>query len=355
MKWTAAALGFAATALAMPQGGTEGLAPEGKAPEGCSANAADKFEVSIFRLNGKEKRDAIEKRGCDSDSSLVLSLKDGVLTDKQGRIGSIVANYQFQFDGPPPQAGAIYTAGFSTCNNGSIALGSSTVFYQCLSGEFYNLYDRHWAEQCEPVELIATSCSATQGGGNPAGNPGQEPVGTTMVQTTIVGAIADGQPQVHTTMVPVPLCQVNKQIGDGQVQVVTTPCDQAPGAPVTQIGDGQIQAPTNLPAISQIGDGQIQAPTGAPVSQIGDGQVQAPTGAPVTQIGDGQVQAPTGAPVTQIGDGQVQAPTGAPVTQISDGQIQAPTTVPQTGSGAKNLPGAVGALLAAGMGAVLFL
>ncbi len=60
MKWTAAAVGLAATALAMPQGGTEGLAPKGQAPEGCSATAADKFEVSIFKLGGKTKRDNIE-------------------------------------------------------------------------------------------------------------------------------------------------------------------------------------------------------------------------------------------------------------------------------------------------------
>lgn len=344
MKYTAAALGLAATALAVPQGVKEGIAPEGNPPQGCSLTAADKFEISIFRTGGKEKRDELQKRNCDEDSTLVLTLNDGVLKDRQGRTGSIVANRQFQFDGPP-QAGAIYTGGFSTCNNGSIALGSSTVFYQCLSGDFYNLYDKDWAEQCEPVELIATSCGAENGDGEmPAGNPGQSPVATSMMQTTVVSAIGDGQPQVHTTMVPVPLCEVNKQIADGQVQVVTTPCDEAPGAPVTQIGDGQIQAPTDLPAISQIGDGQIQAPTGPPVTQIDDGQIQAPTGAPVTQIDDGQIQAPTGAPTG-----------GAPITQISDGQIQAPTTVPQAGAAGKDLPRAAGALFAAALGAVLFL
>lgn len=56
----------------------------------------------------------------------------------------IAANYQFQFDAPP-QAGAIYTTGFSLCANGSLALGGSAIFYQCLSGSFYNLYDRDWA------------------------------------------------------------------------------------------------------------------------------------------------------------------------------------------------------------------
>lgn len=349
MKWTAAALGLAATVAAVPQGAPSGLKPDGGAPSGCSANYNGKFEVSIFKA-GNSKR-SVEKRDCSSDSALVLELKDGVLTDAKGRIGSIVANYQFQFDGPPAQAGAIYTAGFSTCNNGSLAIGPSTVFYQCRSGDFYNLYDRHWAEQCEPVEIVAMPCSGQKPNG---GSPMQSPVATKQMVTTVVNALPDGQPQVQTKTIGVPMCQ----IGDGQVQVKTVPCDQAPGAPVTQISDGQIQAPSSLPPVSQISDGQIQAPvaTGKPVTQIGDGQVQAPSatgGAPVTQIGDGQVQAPTGAPVTQIGDGQVQVPSatgGRPITQIGDGQVQAPTTVPVAGA-AQALPG----LAVAGVAAALFL
>jgi len=75
-----------------------------------------------------------------------------VLTDSAGRTGYIAANYQFQFD-KPPQAGAIYTAGFTVCGNGSLALGGSNVFWQCLSGNFYNLYDRKWAAQCSPVTI----------------------------------------------------------------------------------------------------------------------------------------------------------------------------------------------------------
>lgn len=83
---------------------------------------------------------------------LSITLADGVLKDEKGRIGYIASNYQLQFDGPP-QAGAIFTAGFSVCGNGSLALGGSNVFYQCLSGSFYNLYDRSWAAQCSPVTI----------------------------------------------------------------------------------------------------------------------------------------------------------------------------------------------------------
>lgn len=338
MKFTAAALGLAATAAAVPGAAPDNLRPDAKAPAGCSENYDGQFELSIFKL---AKRQLIQKR-----DTLVLTLKNGVLKDSQDRTGAIVANYQFQFDGPP-QAGSIYTAGFSTCQNGSLALGGSTVFYQCLSGDFYNLYDRHWAAQCEPVEIVAQPHGKAPAGGSqaPAGN-GKNTVGTSMVVTTIVTALPDGQPQVVTTQVPVPLCQ----IGDGQIQAHTTPCDKVPNnPPVSQIGDGQIQAPTNPPVITQIGDGQIQAPTGgAKVSQIGDGQVQAPSGGnKVSQIGDGQVQAPTGgAKVSQIGDGQIQAPTGGPAPT-------APATVPHAGAG-RSVP-AMGGLLAAGLAAVFFL
>lgn len=89
---------------------------------------------------------------CASEGTLTLTLADGVLKDAQGRTGYIADNYQFQFDAPP-QAGAIYTSGFSACSNGTLALGGSNVFYQCLSGTFYNLYDRLWAPQCSPITI----------------------------------------------------------------------------------------------------------------------------------------------------------------------------------------------------------
>uniref|UniRef100_A0A0D6QVZ1 Cell wall mannoprotein PIR1-like C-terminal domain-containing protein n=1 Tax=Araucaria cunninghamii TaxID=56994 RepID=A0A0D6QVZ1_ARACU len=95
---------------------------------------------------------AMQMVACKADDTLQMTLSGGVLTDNMGRTGYIAANYQFQFDGPP-QAGAIYTAGFSVCGNGSLALGGSAVFYQCLSGDFYNLYDRDWAAQCVPITI----------------------------------------------------------------------------------------------------------------------------------------------------------------------------------------------------------
>jgi hypothetical protein len=233
--------------------------------------------------------------------------------DNDGRTGYIAANSQLQFD-DPPQTGAIYTAGFAACSNGTLTLGDDAIFYQCLSGTFYNLYDESQGAQCSPVYIDIV------GGGAPVPSGGATQIPDGQVTASGVATqITDGQIQAPTAVVT--------QITDGQIQaptgVVTQITDgqiQAPTGVVTQITDGQIQAPTGV--VTQITDGQIQAPTGV-VTQITDGQIQAPTGV-VTQITDGQVQAPTGV-VTQISDGQIQAPTGV-VTQISDGQIQAPAT-----------------------------
>lgn len=100
---------------------------------------------------------------CLTNSTLQLTLSNGTLLDAHNRTGYVASNYQFQFDGPP-QAGAIYTAGWSVCSGGDeeggeqpmLALGGITTFYQCLSGRFYNLYTVNWAAQCSPVQLKIT-------------------------------------------------------------------------------------------------------------------------------------------------------------------------------------------------------
>jgi len=99
--------------------------------------------------------DPVSAQSCKNDGTLSMTLKEGILVDGKGRIGSIVANRQFQFDGPPPQAGAIYAAGWSMTPEGNLAIGDNDVFYQCLSGNFYNLYDEHIGSQCTPVHLSA--------------------------------------------------------------------------------------------------------------------------------------------------------------------------------------------------------
>lgn len=83
----------------------------------------------------------------------MCTLKDGILRDHNGRTGSIVANQQFQFDGPP-QAGAIYTGGFSVCKNNSLAIGGSARWWRCMSGNFGNLYDEWIGDQCTEIRIV---------------------------------------------------------------------------------------------------------------------------------------------------------------------------------------------------------
>lgn len=90
---------------------------------------------------------------CISDTVLQLSLDSGILTLVGGRIGSIVSNHQFQFDGPVPQNGAIYAAGWLVTADGLLCLGDKTIFFRCRSGDFYKLFDESIGMQCSPVHL----------------------------------------------------------------------------------------------------------------------------------------------------------------------------------------------------------
>lgn len=299
----ASTLAFAAAVVATPvaQGVTEQLKPESSAPSGCSPSYDGDFEIQVVNVTQSASKRSLTKRQQADAEKLEITLKDGVLTDSKDRTGYIAANNQFQFD-KPAQTGAIYTAGWSACGNSSLALGGTTVFFQCLSGDFYNLYDKSTGEQCNEVHINIVKSGAS--------GASQAP---------------DGQPQ--ETPAPV------SQIGDGQVQASTS------GAPVSQISDGQVQAST-------------AAATGAPVSQIPDGQIQASTsGAAVSQIPDGQVQAaPTVSPVAQIPDGQVQAP-------YSNGTVTKPATPSGTGVSEQPAPfeGAASKAYTAGAAAVVAL
>lgn len=310
-----------------------------QAPEGCSPSFSGDFEITAVNSTVVAKRD-LSKRTCGAAGSLTISLSNGILTDAKARTGYIASNFQFQFDGPV-QAGALITSGFSACSNGSLALGSSAVWFECLSGDFFNLYDRSWAPQCEPILIDMLPCG-TSGEAVSQASDGQ-PAGTS-VGVAPVSQIGDGQPQAASA-IPI------TQIGDGQPQVPTALMSQiATAAPITEIGDGQPQVPTSTPAavISQISDGQPQAPSATPtavISQISDGQPQAPTTV---------IIAATSAPavISQISDGQIQAPNAtAPIVSPTS------TPTPVTGSGAKNA-GTVGsslAAVAAGIAAMLLL
>ncbi|SPJ75411.1 related to covalently-linked cell wall protein [Fusarium torulosum] len=240
MRTSLALLALAATAFAVPQAVTEDIAPKDGPPKGCTTSYDGKFEVTIF-TPGKSKRD-ISERSCNGEGVLVLTLKDGVLKDAKDRTGYISNSFQFQFD-KPAQAGAIYTSGFSVCSNGTLAFGPSAIFWQCQSGDFYNLYDRNWAEQCEPVEFGVMPC-----GKSSKSAPKKRIVGSSVIATTVVTVVSDGTTKEVPTTIAVPMCQ----IGDGQVQVRTTPCDDMElpiitAPPVSQVSDGKLQVPTTAP------------------------------------------------------------------------------------------------------------
>ena len=76
------------------------------------------------------------------------------MKDLQNRTGYIASNHQFQFDSPP-QAGALLTDGFSVCSNGSLTHELLSIWWQCLSGDFYNLYDEEISNStCSPIEIV---------------------------------------------------------------------------------------------------------------------------------------------------------------------------------------------------------
>lgn len=121
-----------------------------------SGTAAAQISDGQVQATGTASAEAADEGypvACLTSSSLAMTLNDSILTDSKGRIGAIVANRQFQFDGPPPQAGSIYAAGWSITSDGYLAIGDNDVFYQCMSGDFYNLYDQTQGAQCEPVYL----------------------------------------------------------------------------------------------------------------------------------------------------------------------------------------------------------
>ncbi|KAF2851403.1 hypothetical protein T440DRAFT_63054 [Plenodomus tracheiphilus IPT5] len=142
---------FAATSVA--QAVEEGIAPSSGPPSGCETTVEGKFMIGTLENPTLRKRETAQQA---ADGDLLCTLNDGILHDQYKRTGSVVANRQFQFDGPP-QAGAIYTGGFSVCKNGSLAIGGSTRWWRCMSGAFGNLYDEYIGAQCHEIRIQTIS------------------------------------------------------------------------------------------------------------------------------------------------------------------------------------------------------
>ncbi|KAI0201604.1 hypothetical protein F4808DRAFT_106795 [Astrocystis sublimbata] len=314
-------------AMAAPQGITDQLTPTGAAPAGCTGSFDGKFEITVAKVT-KEKRSMPEKRAeCGSEGTLVVSLKDGTASDDQGRTGYIASNYQFQFDAPA-QAGALYNSGFSVCENNILALGDSKTFYQCRSGSFYNLYDRTWAEQCEPVSIIAVPCGSE---GTADQSQDGQIIGTTVVQTTIVTAIPDGQPQVITTQVSVPVYTTYVPVSeytDGQIQV--TPTGEAPPPPPETTPES---TPVSTPA-------STPPPSSYPVPPTSS-SVEVPPPAPTPSTSEVSVPATTPASSTP----EITTPASTPVESSTSAPAPpASTSAPPTSGSSNVAAGSMGAL-----------
>ncbi|KAK7218185.1 hypothetical protein V2G26_006188 [Clonostachys chloroleuca] len=179
MKWESVLLACLSAAVqAAPPSEPKDVGNTKRIPEGCSASYNGKFQIIISKRT--TKRSEVQSGKCTDKGALVMSLKDGGLIDSQNRIGSIASNHQFQFDGPA-QPNALATKGWAVCDDSTLALGPTRTFYECLSGDFFNLYDRNSAKQCEPVTIYVESCEAPDNADQPR-----------------VSQIADGQIQAPT-------------------------------------------------------------------------------------------------------------------------------------------------------------
>lgn len=141
--------------------------------------------------------------------------------------------------------------------------------------------------------------------GNGGNGRGEVTVGTKIVQTTVVTIIADGQPQVRTTEVAIPICQISDGQIQGQLQGHDSPCSgRSPASPISQISDGQVvhhPSPTKPAAV-------IPTATGAPK----------PPGPPVTQLPGGQPQgSKPQAPPAGTGSVPKSPPSASPEAPVS--------------------------------------
>ena len=92
--------------LCVAQEVTEIIRPPGTSPPGCIDSYPDTFGFQLAH----HPTPGVETH-CIRSTSLKMFLQKGLLVDHLGRIGSIVANREFRFDGPLAQARAIYTWG----------------------------------------------------------------------------------------------------------------------------------------------------------------------------------------------------------------------------------------------------
>ena len=270
---------LAATAVA--QAVSEGIAPSAAAPSGCQPNFSGNFTLNTASIASTQENQVSEVCNlslCPSiyifvdadsfvqlqvvDSAVTVTLKNGILHDSLGRTGDIVANHQFQFDGPP-QAGSIYTGGWSICANDSLALGGSAIFYKCASGNFYNLYDISIGDQCIPCYIViapVTQASPTTGSPVAASSSANSNSHrkSTMGSTA---SSASGTISVESSISASALVSANSAITTGVLSLgfatatITTSSKRVSGAATAPSGTVQ-SAPSAAAAIATIAPGR---------------------------------------------------------------------------------------------------
>ncbi|KAL8700888.1 MAG: hypothetical protein Q9201_005208 [Fulgogasparrea decipioides] len=176
-------------------------------PPGCVSDSPGTFVIQPINITAPSPKLTKRQARTICGSTPIVTLKGGVLTDQQGRTGEVVANSQFQFDNPT-QADALFTSGFSICQNGTLAVGGSAIFYQCLNNPtatksaFFNLYSQSQGPQCNASYINTIQCDAGPGqSGSQSGSTSA--ISTTSLPGTIsTSASVPSTPPTTPTPVP---------------------------------------------------------------------------------------------------------------------------------------------------------
>ncbi|KAI4251008.1 MAG: hypothetical protein LQ352_005126 [Teloschistes flavicans] len=139
-------------------------------PPGCDSDRSGTFVINPIKIGVASKMLTKRQVKTICGSTPIVTIKGGVLTDQNGRTGEVVANSQFQFDNPI-QTDSLFTSGFSICQNTSLAVGGTAIFYQCLNNPtptkaaFNNLYLKNQGPQCNASYIETIFCDAPGGTG----------------------------------------------------------------------------------------------------------------------------------------------------------------------------------------------
>lgn len=319
MQTTLAVLALASVAVAQ----IPSITATGSVP-GCTGSYPSPFQYGYKNLTGTKRSEEIVKR-----EELILTLKNGVLIDTESNSAEYVASNK-QIQAGPPQAGEGASAGWAVCPNNSLALGATTIFWNCKTGQsadgpqFYNQFSESIRSDCYPVNLVISPV----GGSGAAGQSSDS-------QPTAVSQLSDSQPGAAT------------QLSDSQPGAATQLSDSQPGI-ATQLSDSQPGVATGGPVASQLPDSQPGIATVA--TQLSDSQPGVATPGPVaSQLPDSQ----PGIATSSSGPVATQLPDSQPGVAASSGVAKSNSTVPFTGA-ANNV--AVGASFAVvGLAAVVLL